>query len=303
MKSNKMGVNNMEQIIKTITSNVLGVTMDEVMIESRLMGGMSNYMFVVKVKEEKYTFRIPGDRSETFVNRDEELENINRVKPLGINNETIYFDALTGWKMARYVEGTPLSEMEDPTVYLQSVANVLKSLHQSGLQAAADYNPYQRLAKYEAEVMALGFTHDAQYHALKAEFLSYQPKLDAVEKVFCHNDSQISNIVITSEKTFLLDWEFGGNNDPLYDVACVGNKDFELALAFLPVYLGREATKDEYQRLYVWRAFQCLQWHNVAMFKELIGLSEKLGVNFDAVGKMYLTKAEQFLTAAKTYSN
>ena len=288
-----------ETIIKTIAADVFGVNLENVIIESRLMGGMSNYMFVISVQNEKYTFRIPGEKAETFVDREEEFANINRIEPLHINNDTIYFDCQTGYKIAKYVQGTPLSELEDPTTQLTAVADVLKTLHQSTLSAQQDYNPYQRLTRYEQEVIALGHQHVSQYHELKADFLTYRPLLDGVEKVFCHNDSQISNIVISDEKTYLLDWEFGGNNDPLYDVACVGNKDFDLAVAFLPVYLDRQPTKDEVTRLYVWRAFQCLQWHNVATFKELIGLSEKLGVNFDAIAAMYLTKAEMFLQQAK----
>ena len=300
IKSRK-GVNDMEMLIKTVAADVFQVEKEEVIIESRLMGGMSNYMYVINIKGERYTFRIPGEKSETFVNREDEYLNIDRIKPLGINNETVYFDIETGYKIARYVEGVPLSELENPIEKLEEVAVILKTLHESNIEACKDYQPYERLQAYEAAASRVGHDCLPAYQTLKAEFLTYRPLLDAVKKVFCHNDSQISNILLSKKQVYLLDWEFGGQNDPLYDVACVGNKDFNLALAFLPVYLGREATNEEYQRLYVWRAFQCLQWHNVAAFKHRIGLSEKLNVNFEVVSLMYIDKADQFLKEAKKY--
>ncbi|HAX73594.1 MAG TPA: phosphotransferase [Firmicutes bacterium] len=291
----------MENLIKDVTANVLHVEPNNVEVAYRLMGGMSNFMYVVKVNGLQYTFRIPGKNAEVFVDRVEELENIKKVDVLHINNKTLYLDTKTGYKLAEYVEGVPLSDKENPEDYLNEVASVLKRLHESNVSATKDYNPEGRLASYEQLVLDLNFKHDPKYDELKSEFCTYLPELNKIEKVFCHNDSQISNIVVEGEQVYLLDWEFGGNNDPLYDVACVGNKEFELAVKFLPVYLGRDPKPSEFKRLYVWRAFQCLQWHNVAMYKELIGLSADLGVDFKFVSGLYLQKAEQFLKDARQY--
>jgi hypothetical protein len=65
---------------------------------------------------------------------------------------------------------------------------------------------------------------------------------------------------------------------------------------YCPVYLGRAASKDEIKRLTLWRTFQALQWHNVAWYKEDIGLSSELGVNFAAVAEKYLALAASLLS-------
>ena len=291
----------MESIIKSVTAKALGVDESNVIIDHRLMGGMSNFTYVVEVEGAKYTFRIPGKNAEVFVDRQEEKENIAIIDALGINNETIYVDVEKGYKIAKFVEGTPLSEAEDAQPYLDEVAVVLHKLHDSGLKAMNDYRPYDRLDAYEKLVSDKGEYHTEKYFELKEEFLGYRSFLDQFPLVICHNDSQISIMVVEADHTYLLDWEFAGNNDPMYDVACVGNKDFELALAFLPIYLGREPKVEELKRLYLWRAFQCLQWHNVALYKDLIGLSEDLHLNFKAIASMYSMKAEQFLTEVKQF--
>lgn len=296
MNGTRLGVSQMEQIIKSVTAKVLGVEESQIKIDHRLMGGMSNFTYVIEVEGVKYTFRIPGKNASVFVDFTAEKENINIIDALTINNETVYTDPKKGYKIAKYVEGTPLSEVMDPVPYLEEVSKVLHVLHESGLKAVDDYRPYERLDAYQQLVTDFGIMHDPKYFELKSQFLSYRPFLDQFPHVICHNDSQISNMVVEADQTYLLDWEFAGNNDPMYDVACVGNKDFELALAFLPIYLGREPQHEELKRLYLWRAFQCLQWHNVARYKDLIGLSKDLHLDFNAIANMYLVKAEQFLT-------
>ena len=291
----------MENIIKSVTAKVLGVSPSDVVIDDRLMGGMSNLMYVIVVNDEKYTFRIPGKNSEVFVNRKEELANIQIIDELGINNQMIYFDPETGYKISKFVEGIPLSEVENPDLYLEEVSKVLHVLHESGLSAKNDYQPYERLNLYQQLVTDFGCHHSEKYFELKQIFLSQRTFLDQFPKVICHNDSQISNMVVEADQTYLLDWEFTGNNDPMYDVACVGNKEFELALKFLPIYLGREPKKEESRRLYLWRGFQCLQWHNVALYKDLIGLSRDLHLDFNLIAAAYLTKAEQFLVEARQF--
>lgn len=285
----------MEKLIKDVAARALGVSPDSVSISHRLMGGMSNQMYVIAVGEALYTFRIPGKQADVFVDRSEEIANIGIVEGLELNNETFYFDTETGYKIAKYVKGTPIGELENQEGQLGAIATLLKRLHQSGLQAHGDYNPYGRLAKYEQLVGS----KTPLYERLKAEFLGYRSLLDQQEQVICHNDSQLSNMVVGTDQVYLLDWEFAGKNDPLYDVACVGNQDFSLAEKCLPIYLGRKPTQAEWTRLYAWRAFQCLQWHNVALYKEQIGLSADLGVDFAKVAAGYLEKAEGFLKQAK----
>lgn len=258
-------------------------------IESRLMGGMSNQMYTMIYQGTRCTFRLPGKNASMFVDRHIELKNIEAVRPLGINNDTILFDPTNGYKVATYVEGTPFSQLED--LHLTQAAQVLHELHDSKLRFANDYDPFARLALYESY-----HQHQSEdYKATKAALLAHKDWLMAQPKVAAHNDAQRSNFVLAEDKTYLLDWEFAGNNDPLYDVACFGNISFDHALALLPVYLGKEPTKDELKRLTLWRTFQALQWHNVAWYKDDIGLSAELHVDFAAVAQKYIQLAQSLL--------
>lgn len=289
-----------EQKIIEVCTTVLNVTEEEVTVEHRLMGGMSNYTYVIKIKDELYTFRIPGKNAEKFVDREVEAHHITLVEPLELNNETIYLDIENGFKIAKYIEGQPLSEL-NPLDYLEQASEVLHSIHESELVSDYDYDPLGRLQKYEGYTFEYNHKHSERYEELKARFMELKDTYMNKERLtLSHGDSQISNFVKTPEDSLkLMDWEFTGNNDPFYDIACFGNNDFNHALALLPVYLGREPEVEEYNRLYFFRSFQCLQWHNVALYKEFIGLSVDLGVDFMFIANLYLDKAERFLNSIK----
>jgi len=288
-----------EQIIKEVTSQVLDIKLEDVKVVERLMGGMSNYTYVIDVHTKKYTFRIPGKNAEKFVDRANEQQNITLVNTLGLNNNTLFLDVEAGYKIAEYIEGTPLSEL-NPLDYLNQAANVLHKIHESGLEAEKDYDPKGRLSLYESHLAEYNYKHTDRYISLKKSWEKLATTyMDPKRLTLSHGDSQISNFLVTDNGLRLMDWEFTGNNDPFYDIACFGNNDFNHAVSLLPVYLGTQPTTEDYNRLYFFRAFQCLQWHNVALYKEFIGLSVDLGVDFMFVSNLYLDKTEKFLSNIK----
>ena len=287
-----------EAIIKSVTAKALGVSEDSVTVDHRLMGGMSNYTYVIQVDDAFYTFRIPGKNADQFVNRSHEKIHIDLERPLGLNNETIYFDETTGYKIAKYLDGKPLSE-ENPLDYLSEAANLLHTIHESDVQKAYPYAPFERLSRYEGYLDAYDHVHDARYHQAKNTLLSYKDFLESHPLVFTHGDAQISNFLKTDDGLRLMDWEFTGMNDPFYDIACFGNNDFSHAESLLPVYLKRAPNTDEWNRLYLWRLFQTLQWHNVALYKHYIGLSKALSIDFYKVSNLYLDKAETMIASLK----
>ena len=98
------------------------------------------------------------------------------------------------------------------------------------------------------------------------------------------------------EKLFVLDWEYAGMNDPFYDIACYGNAGLDKALSLLEAYVGHEPTAEELRRLYYHRAFQCLQWYNVAIYKDKVGLSEELKMDFAKVAHFFMGGAKDLLS-------
>ena len=94
-----------EMIIIEKCIEVFKVKKEDIIVEKRLMGGMSNFTYIIEIGSKRYTFRIPGKNADKFVDRTVEKHNIDLVEDLGLNNKTVYFDIETGYKIAEYIEG------------------------------------------------------------------------------------------------------------------------------------------------------------------------------------------------------
>ena len=259
----------------------------------RLEGGMSNYTYIIECQGKKYTYRVPGKFAEKFVDREEEWANIQEVDRLGLNNVTTYVEIRSGEKLAEYVEGTIMSTT-DVVSYNDMSVKALKKIHNSDLKFK-DYNAFGRLDTYQNYCIETGFTHPKEYLELRNKLEELRKQYVSVPMVPCHCDYQPTNLVINGDKLYVLDWEFAGMNDPFYDIACYGNAGFNKALALLEAYVGHKPTEEELKRLYFHRAFQCLQWYNVAIFKDRVGLSKDLNMDFNAVALMFLGMAKDLL--------
>lgn len=263
-------------------------------IVKRLEGGMSNYTYVVESAGKKYTYRVPGKFAEKFVNREDEWKNIQAVDKLGLNNETNYLEVLSGEKLAEYVEGTIMSET-DVNLYNELSVKALKTLHNSDVKFS-DYNAFHRLDEDERYCHETGFVHPEEYRSLRQKLEAMRDAIEKVPMVPCHCDYQPTNLVISGDRLYVLDWEFAGMNDPIYDIACYGNVSMEKALSLLEAYVGHTPTKSELQRLYFHRAFQCIQWYNVAIFKDRIGLSKDLNMDFNHVALWFMGMAQDLIS-------
>ncbi len=264
-------------------------------IDFRLLGGMSNVMYVVKDNDYKYTVRVVGRGAEHFVSREEEKYHLKMFEDLNVTNKTLYFDLKTGIKIANYLEGEALSNL-NPDEHLKEVSDILKVVH-SGPLSKYDYNYFKRLEKYESINNNLP---EAYYQAKKNIIDYYQNIYSQMPLSFAHGDSQPSNFV-KSDKIYIVDFEFSGNNDHFYDIACFGNKDFNSALKLLEVYLGKKPSNSDLHRLYYHRVTQTLQWFLLASYKDKIGLSADLKIPFDKVAENYLNLAYKLLGEMKQF--
>lgn len=270
----------------------------------RLLGGMSNYMYLVEIDGKHYTVRFPGEYCEHFVDRDLEENGIMLFEKLGLTNKTVYLNKEEGTKISEYTEGFALSDLKRSGNALpyEKVSDLLKKVHNSNLKAVNNYDPFKRLDNYEKDLVELGYTLPNNYLEVKKDFLTFKDYLDSQKKVLCHNDSQPSNFVLGNDGNLIIvDFEFTGNNDLVYDIACFANMELSDGEKLLEVYFGTPSS-DEYKRFYLWRSYQAFQWYNVAMFKELVGMSKSLKLDFKMIADSYLQQAIDNLNKAKKYN-
>jgi len=285
-------MNPIEKEVQTKAAAAFDCKESEVEVINRLKGGVSHYTYLIEVKGKQYTYRKIGEGGNLFVDRKTEFQTIKRIEPLHINSQVLFFDIESGSKIQEFVKGTVLTDL-DYKDHLNQVVDVLKTLHQQHYEDANDYGLINRLSLYES------YTNQRtlKYQEIKKFWIDlYSKKYEHQPKVYCHNDAQRSNMVVGETQLYLLDWEYAGLNEFYYDIASFGNVDFNDALILLDAYLGRPASVEEQNHVRFYRMFQTLQWHQVALYKHMIGLGEKIGVDFKALALKYLQIAESFVS-------
>lgn len=240
-------------------TQILNEVIGETQIESvRRMGGMTNRTYCVNVAGEKaYVVRLPGEGTEEMISRIDEKKSMMLACDLGIDTKLYYFDAKTGIKVMDYIQNSKTMnsiEMQKEE-NLERAAKVLSKLHSCGKDTGVLFDVVEMAEVYEKVIKENGISLYDDYEEVKKTINLLKEKyIPTVTKVPCHNDPLCENWVLQRNETmFLVDWEYAGMNDPMWDVADISIEaelTEELDRKILGSYFGREPQKEE------WRAFE-----------------------------------------------
>lgn len=261
-------------------------------ILSRLYGGMMNRSYLILVNgDEKYLCYVPNGTANQMVNRQLELDNTRIMEGLGVTSRTIYFDLDRGIKIKEYIEGNSLDHLENYDI--NKVSDLLHRIHDSKKLAPNDYEPFKRLGLYENMLLKLG-KESNDYRYLKDFLAVNSGELQMKHKVFSHNDFQKSNILEDEDGEYcVIDFEFVGNNDEVYDIAAFANGSLEEGEELLKTYFNHKVPLSAWKRFYLWRIFISLQWSCFAMIKHYGGEGKDHNFDFSAVSNHFLNIAKQ----------
>lgn len=169
---------------------------------------------------ETFVIRIAGEGTQFLVDRKSEYKILQRIVPLGIDVDHLYYSCESGTKITRYVDGCCYLGRSVPDFLLVG-ATVFRKLHHSGISFDVDFNFWKKLDSYLSCISQLKI-------GIAEDFFTQIEKLVAVEKRVassimltpCHNDPVPENFLVEpNNKVRLIDWEYGGMNDPLWDLA------------------------------------------------------------------------------------
>ena len=278
----------MEQKTQLLVKEIFG---EQAKIISPLVGGMMNQSFIIESNNKIYVLYISTEQANEIVDRPLEKANQKIIYDLGLTSKNVYFDVNKGIKANEFIEGNSLNNVN--SFNSKKVAALLKEMHSSNKLSRDDYQPFKRFIAYENEANSFLPNRDNDYQTLRKAIFDNKDFLESNKLVLCHNDAQKSNIVVDiNDNYYLIDFEFMGNNDPIYDIATFGNNVVEEGYQVLCDYFNGNPTTNEKKRYYLWRIFVSLQWHNVAIVKHYRGEGKTHGFNFLDVASFFLENAK-----------
>lgn len=252
---------------------------EEEILKCRIAGGMTNTNYRLDTVRGSFVLRIPGACTEVMIDRRGERENLMEASRLGVNPATVYFDAESGVKISAYIEGAntlngKAARLEEN---IRKTSALLRTLHSSEIRLSGTFSAAREYEKYKE--LARGGAFYKGFEEMDGWFYRLQERLEelGVEKKPCHNDLVAENFIEDKDgRMYLIDWEYAGYNDPLWDLAA-----HFLECEFLPVeeelflqyYFGRQAKETEQEKLLIYKICQDLLWSVWTISKEMRGES------------------------------
>jgi thiamine kinase-like enzyme len=185
-----------------------------------LTGGITNENYKATVGAEAYVIRVFGQGAELLlIDRARECEITAVAASIGVGPELVAARLDRGVLVTRFIPGPTVTaaQLRDPGM-LRQVALTLRKVH-AVADAIGRLDPFRDVDYYAAEAFKRGVRASAEFHdaiiAAReiAELVTYAPA------GLCHGDLLSANFICSDRGVFVVDWEYAGHGDPLFDLA------------------------------------------------------------------------------------
>jgi thiamine kinase-like enzyme len=190
-----------------------------------LSGGLTNLNYTVHANGSKYVLRIPGEGSEVMIDRDCELYNSKAAAQSGVSPQVICSIKPEDALVIEFIEGEVMhpETVAESSSRLEAIGRSLNQLH-SGAEFKPETYVFDMIPKYRGMCGDVGafLPYDFDWILSVVDEIAEAMERDKPRLTACHNDLLSENFIYDPEgKMWIIDWEYGGMNDPFFDLGDV----------------------------------------------------------------------------------
>ncbi|MEY2583210.1 MAG: hypothetical protein QOE09_3059 [Ilumatobacteraceae bacterium] len=231
------------------------------------LAGLTNVNHLVTVGNDRFVLRVPGQGTSEYINRVDEEVAARSAAAAGVNADVIFFDPSDGLMVTRFVDEAATMTAEGFT-NLDAVARAGQAFHRLHTTAdrfATNFALFPMIDAYKSLLAAKGAILPDGYDDVQrqAEVVRAALQTTPVQLAPCHCDPLCENFLDTGERMFIIDYEYAGNNDPMWDLGDLsveGGFDSEQDDALLGAYFSAVAPPDQRGRMTAYKALCDLLW-------------------------------------------
>ena len=232
------------------------------------LGGMTNLVHLVETKEINLIVRIAGKGTEEYINREIEFKNASAAWRAGVSAEIIWVDVKDGVMISKAI-----NEIETMTPNLFGLRKgsparaglALAKLHNSGEVFDFRFELFNMINDYLKILSTKNVDLPEGYHDIvkAAEPVKELLEANPIPLTPCHCDPLCENFLDDGKNMWIVDWEYSGMNDPLWDLGDLSveagmNEDQENEM--LKAYFGKAPTQAQKGRVIIYKAMCDLLW-------------------------------------------
>jgi len=227
-------------------------------------GGYSNHAYLLSWEgRAQCVLRLPGLDEHTFqICRTAEKRALEQAAEQLLSPPCLYFDVVSGLMVSKYVPQAAFDwDVSHEDLNVIRLAKSLKHIHSLPTNNVA-FCVNNTVSKYlECTSANLALTDERQQEVqwLTDIATPYLRKILPYHAVMCHNDLNPKNCLADEMHFWVIDWEYAGEGDPLFDIASVfasHNFTVEQKTLFFEYYpddiplVDLHASLENYQTLY-----------------------------------------------------
>lgn len=189
-----------------------------------LEGGITNRNFRATLGGRDVVVRVPGkDTSELGIDRAAEAQAAQAAARLGLGPAVAAVIDDPRCIATEFVPGeTMTAHSLQGEREIVGVANILRTLHESGESIPTDFDPFEVIRDHAERAVARGASLPPEYE--RANLLAEEIRLKLTsplhDPVFTHNDLLPANLIRSSDGALhLLDWDYAGMGNRFFDLA------------------------------------------------------------------------------------
>lgn len=240
------------------------------------LGGLTNLVYRLEPQSEaarsafdgNIIVRIPGVGTEEYIDRAVEAHNAGEAAKAGVSAALIHADPVSGLMISRCIDDI---ETMKPTLFKTRqgsparAGEAFRKLHNSGYEFNFRFELFTMIEEYLAVLATRDIELPEGYHDVVEAAV---PIRLALEKnpgrmAPCHCDPLCENFLDDGDKMWIVDWEYSGQNDPLWDLGDLsveGGFDDTQDAEMLGAYCNGQPDRDSIARMIIYKAMCDLLW-------------------------------------------
>ncbi len=232
------------------------------------LGGLTNLVYRIDTGDDRFVLRIPGKGTEAYIDRAVEMHNARVAARAGVSAEVVHADPVSGILLTRHIDDivtmTPAAFAERPGAPSRA-GRALRQMHDWDEAFEFRFELFAMIDDYLEILAARNAELPDGYH----DFVeAAQPVRAALERnpvklAPCHCDPLCENFLDSGERMWIVDWEYSGMNDPLWDVGDLSvEAGFDAAqdAELIAAWCGGEPRAAEIGRMVIYKAMCDLLW-------------------------------------------
>jgi thiamine kinase-like enzyme len=241
------------------------VPLDDMKIDR--LGGLTNRNYRLDTAAGRFVLRIPGAGTSEYINRRNEAHAARIAAATGVSAEVMFFDESDGVMLSRFIDGAATmngDRFRDLGAVTRAAVS-LRQIHDCGKPFLNRFELFQMIDDYLGILAKKKAVLPDGYHTVKAEAEKVRTALSARPLPIrpCHCDPLAENFLDTGQRVHVIDWEYAGNNDPMWDL---GDLSVEAGFgaeqdeALLNAYFAGTVPAAERGRMVLYKAMCDLLW-------------------------------------------